>query len=166
MLRSAVTLISLAALAAPAFADGPVEIAPIAIGEPLMEKADDYGEREFGRLADILQRSLERELADDMGTGGDVLEVTIVNAWPNRPTMRQMGGPRGLHLSSISIGGASLEARLVSASGEVLETYAYSWRSHSIRDVVGYATWTDARRTFNRFADQISDSLDDRDAGS
>ncbi|WP_323762395.1 hypothetical protein [Maricaulis sp.] len=162
MLRTMTAILALGALSTPSLADQPVAIGEIAYGPELVEHAEDFGERELDRLARYLRTALERELADDLGGNGHILHVTILDAQPNRPTMAQMGGTRPLHPSSISIGGADLEARLVSADGQVLETYSYGWRSMNIRDVVGFAQWTDARRTFSRFADQISDSLDER----
>ncbi len=165
MLRSVVALVSLAALASPAMAQETIEIGDISIGEPLMEKADEYGEREFDRLVRMLERSLERELGDRLGESHLELNIQIVDAWPNRPTAQQLG--RGLHMSSMSIGGASLEAQLVHERGMVVDTFEYTWRTHSIRDAVGHSTWTDTRRVFNRFADQIADSLDEgSDTGS
>jgi hypothetical protein len=158
MLRTVTALFSLAALAAPAFAVGPVSIAPISFGEELLDKADEYGERDLNRLAEFLRDDLERELGNQLGDGGDTLRVTIVDADPNRPTSNQMA--RGLHASSISIGGAEIEAQLVSSTGEVLETFEYAWHSHSISDVVGYGRWTDARRAFDRFASSVGDSVD------
>lgn len=167
MLRTMTAILALGALSAPSLADQPVAIGEIAYGPELVEHAEDFGERELDRLAGYLRTALERELAADLGEGGMVLHTTILDAHPNRPTMAQMSGTRPLHPSSISIGGADLEARLVSADGQVIETFSYGWRSMSIRDVVGHAQWTDARRTFSRFADQISDSLDERaDSGS
>ncbi|WP_304073426.1 hypothetical protein [Maricaulis maris] len=162
MLRTMTAILALGALSTPSLADQPVTIGEIAYGPELVEHAEDFGERELDRLARYLRAALERELADDLGEGGYVLHTTILDAQPNRPTMAQMSGTRPLHHSSISIGGADIEAQLLSADGEVLETYSYGWRSMNIRDVVGYGQWTDARRTFSRFADQISDSLDER----
>jgi hypothetical protein len=163
MLRIVTALFSLAALAAPALAAGPVSIAPISFGEELLDKMDEYGERDINRLANYLRGDLERELHGHLGNGGDTLQVTIVDADPNRPTSNQMA--HGLHASSISIGGAEIEAQLVSSTGEVLETFEYAWHSHSISDVVGYGRWTDARRAFGRFASSVGDSVE-TDAGS
>jgi len=166
MLRTLTSLISLAALAAPAFAEDTVRIAPITFGDELIEKSEDYGERELERLARFLREDLERELAEHLGENGSTLQVTILDADPNRPTMMQ-AARRNLHMSSVGIGGAELEAELISTDGEVLETFSYSWRSHDIRFVSGYGTWTDAKRTFDRFARTIGDSLDESDdAGS
>ena len=166
MMRTLTSLISLAALAAPALAADPVQIAPITFGEELIEKSEDFGERELARLAGFLRDDLERELADHLGENGSTLHVTILDADPNRPTMRQ-SSRRNLHMSSISRGGANLEAELLNTDGQVLETFSYSWHTHSLRDVYGYGTWTDAKRTFDRFARTIGDSLDEsNDTGS
>ena len=165
MLRTMTAILAFGALATPAMANEPVALGEIAYGPELIEHAEDFGERELDRLAGYLRTALERELAGELGEGGYTLNVTILDAQPNRPTMAQMGGTRALHSSSISIGGADVEAELVALDGQVIETYSYGWRSMNISDVVGYAQWTDARRTFARFADQVSDSLDER-AGS
>lgn len=165
MKRLMTTTLSMAAATALSFGAGaalaaePVSIAPITIGQELADKADDIGEREFARLSEILRGDLERELAGHLGENGDVLHVTILDADPNHPTMQQMANRPGLSMESFSVGGASLEGELVSATGETLETYSYAWRSYSINDVVGYSTWTDARRAFNRFASDVGESI-------
>jgi hypothetical protein len=161
MRRTITALLAIGALAAPALAADPVSIAPIQFGPELTEKAEEYGQRELDYLAGEMRDDLERELADLLGENGMRLEVTIQDASPNRPTMEQMAD-RGLHHSSISIGGASLEARLLAADGTQLETFSYAWRSHNIRDVVGYSRWTDARRAMRRFASDIGESLNER----
>ena len=163
MKRTITAFFAMAALAAPALANEPVSISDIRIGEALQEKADEYGQRELDYLATQMREALERELGARLGENGMSLDVVILDATPNRPTMEQAAS-RGLHMSSLSVGGASLEAHLFDAQGHQLESYAYSWQSHSIRDVVGYATWTDARRAIRRFADDIGDSIEEMDA--
>ncbi|MCR9267332.1 MAG: DUF3313 family protein [Alphaproteobacteria bacterium] len=160
MKRTITAFFAMAALAAPSLASEPVSISEIRIGDELQEKAEEYGQRELDYLATQMREALERELAGHLGENGMSLDVVILDATPNRPTMEQSAS-RGLHMSSISVGGASLEAHLFDAQGNELESYAYSWRSHSIRDVVGYATWTDARRAIRRFADDIGESVDE-----
>lgn len=161
MRRTITALLAIGALAAPSLAEDTVSIAPIQIGPELTEKAEDYGQRELDYLAEQMREDLERELAALLGDNGMRLDVTILDATPNRPTMEQMAS-RGLHMSSISIGGASLEARLYAADGTELETFSYAWQSHNIRDVVGYTRWTDANRAMNRFARDIGQSLSER----
>ncbi|WP_203292954.1 hypothetical protein [Maricaulis parjimensis] len=163
MKRTITAFFAMAALTAPTLAGEPVSIAEIRFGEALQEKADEYGQRELEYLASEMREALERELGDHLGENGLVLDVVILDATPNRPTMEQAAS-RGLHHSSVSIGGASLEAHLLDANGVELESYAYSWRTHNIRDVIGYSTWTDARRTIRRFADDIGESIEERDA--
>lgn len=145
-----------------ALADEPITIAPISFGEELMEKADEYGEREFGRLARYMERQLDNRLEGLELADGTVLQVTIVDADPNRPTMEQMRDTPGLSMTSISLGGAELEAVLVSADGEVLERFEYARRSHHIRDVIGASTWSDARRTMQGFARHIGEAVAER----
>lgn len=170
MVRLMTTTFSLAALTAlslsttAALAAEPVMIAPIQIGEELAAKADDIGEREFDRLRQMLRDDLERELAGHLGESGSILHVTILDATPNRPTMEQMSSRHGLSMQSISLGGASIAAELVSASGEMLESYSYAWHSYNIADVVGANTWTDARRAFDRFADDVGEGVAARGA--
>ena len=161
MRRTMTALLAIGALAVPALAQDPVSISPIGFGPELTEKADEYGQRELDYLANEMREDLERELSGMLGENGLRLEVTILDATPNRPTMEQMAA-RSLHHSSISFGGASLEARLLDASGAELETFSYSWRSHNIQDVVGYSRWTDARRAMDRFASDIGESLSER----
>jgi hypothetical protein len=169
-------LIAAAALAAPASAlqgfaadysaqpSGPVTIAEIAIGEELLEKADEYGEREFDRLSGALHDDLSRELSSMGWLGTEtsaaaLLYVTIEDATPNRPTFRQQGGIRGLHFSSYGLGGADISAELRTANGEVLASYSYSWSSTDIRFAQYANTWTDALRTFDRFSTRLTESL-------
>jgi hypothetical protein len=161
MRRTITALLAFGALTAPALAADTVSIAPIQFGPELTEKAEEYGQRELDYLAEQLREDLERELAGLLGENGMRLDVTILDATPNRPTMEQMAD-RGLDMSSISIGGASLEAQLIAADGTELETFSYAWRSHDIRDVVGYTRWTDARRAIRRFASDIGESLTER----
>lgn len=165
MQRLMTTTLSLAALVAlpltagPALAAEPVAIAPIQIGEALADKADDIGEREFDRLQGMLRSDLERELAGYLGENGSTLMVTILDATPNRPTMEQMRDTPGLSMRSFGTGGASVEAELVSASGEKLESYSYAWRSYNINDAAGASTWHDAQRAFGRFANDVGESI-------
>ena len=160
MRRTMTALLAIGALAVPALAQDPVSISPIGFGPELTEKADEYGQRELDYLANEMREDLERELSGMLGENGLRLEVTILDATPNRPTMEQIR--QNPSHSSISIGGASLEARLLDASGAELETFSYSWRSHNIQDVVGYSRWTDARRAMDRFASDIGESLSER----
>ena len=159
MKRTLTAMTAMFALAAPALAQQPVMIGEIAFGPDLLEKADEYGERELGYLARHTRESLERELGAQLGQGGYTLQVTILDATPNRPTMEQMADRPGLSNRSISIGGARLEGVLYAPGGEVVESYEYAWRSHNIEQVLGYGQWTDARRAITRFADDAGEGV-------
>lgn len=148
------------ALAAPGFAQTPLTIAPISFGDALLEKSEEYGERELERLADDLDDALRDELAHVLGAGGYTLHATILDADPNRPTQEQMFDRPGLDRRSISLGGASVSAVIRDGSDRDVASYEYSWRTHNLRDVLGYSVWYDANKTFRRFADQIADDID------
>jgi len=96
MRRTMTALLAIGALAVPALAQDPVSISPIGFGPELTEKADEYGQRELDYLANEMREDLERELSGMLGENGLRLEVTILDATPNRPTMEQMAA-RGLH---------------------------------------------------------------------
>ncbi|MEE2526473.1 hypothetical protein V0U79_08845 [Hyphobacterium sp. HN65] len=143
---------------------GPVTVAEITIGEELEAKGDDYGRREFDRLTRTLSADLERELrsvyllAD--GNAEAMLFVVIEDATPNRPTFAQQG-VSGLSWQSYGRGGAHITAELRTADGTVLSTYEYSWTTPSIQDARYASVWTDAYRTFDRFAARLADDLDE-----
>lgn len=159
MTRILLAIAAAIALTAPSVAQQPVSIAEIHFGPALMEKADEYGQRELDHLASLTRSALEHELGGQLGAGGYILEVTILNADPNRPTLEQMSGRPALSPRSISIGGADLEGVLYSADGSPVETYRYGWRAHSIDDAVGAAQWSDARRAIRRFANEVGDGV-------
>ena len=184
MLRTIITAFALAlpALAAPVSAQGglqsnyvaapqgPAHVADIAIGEPLLEKADEYGERELTRLVAWLREDLERELAEAgwlaPGLEGAMLSVTIVDATPNRPTMEQLASTPGLSLQSYGRGGARLEARLISAEGAPMAHFTYRWSTPTFDINRATSTWSDARRTFDRFSSRLAADLAEQGARS
>lgn len=162
-------------MAAPAFAQhftadyagspiAPVAIAEITIGTELEDKGSDYGRREFDRLIRTLTADLERELRSVSlyaeGNAPAVLHVVIEDATPNRPTFAQQG-VSGLSWQSYGRGGAHVTAQLRDADGSVLASYDYSWTTPSIQDARYASVWTDANRTFDRFASRLADSLED-----
>ena len=137
------------ALAAPATVS-------VAIGPELQTKAEKtYGVREVRDLADDLRSSVERSLARTGAMENTRIELTLVDAKPNRPTFRQLGDTPGLSMESFGIGGATIEGRIVRADGSTAPL-AYRWYETDIRQVYGHATWTDANWTFNRFARRLA----------
>lgn len=156
---------ALAALSfAGAAAAGPVSLAPVAIAPALQtELEEDFGVREGETLqrwtANAVSRELRNAGADVVDNAPVRVEVTILEADPNRPTFKQLGDKLGLDFSSISIGGAELTATLRSADGRVLQEVAHRRYSSSLDDIsVGAATWSDARRAIRQFATKVGDA--------
>lgn len=144
------------AIAAPAWAQStPVSFSP----EFQTALDEDYGVREGDVLrtavADAVSRELERR---GISATNANIEVTIVDAEPNRPTMQQMFDRPGLDFRSISIGGAELRAVVHGAGGATTEV-THRRYNHSLSDVVGpAATWTEARRAIRQFAVKVADA--------
>ena len=148
----------------------PIKLDPIEIGENLAEKSEEYGARDIDRLVEELTESVTARLERDghlILTEGDAdlrIAITLDNAWPNRPTREQLADRPGLSMRSISLGGARLSAVLFDASGAEVSTMEYSWRTSHISDSIGRATWSDAERTFDRFARNLADELPHSDS--
>lgn len=128
----------------------------VVIGAELAGKADELGQRELDRLSDELRQEVERAIGPDSALSDADIRLTLVDAKPNRPTFEQMANQPGLSMESLSIGGAAIEGEIVTADG-TRRTVSYDWYSHSILDARGSATWTDAHRTFDRFADRLAE---------
>lgn len=123
------------------------------------ELADNYGERE----GEILGREITKDLGqafEKAGIDPAKVEVTILDAKPNRPTMEQMRQEPGLDgFRSISLGGMKLQASAYDADGQLLASHEYGWFENNLRDVVGSAVWSDARRASDRFSRRFADKL-------
>lgn len=144
---------------------GPINAPPAAIGPELQEALeDDYGVREADALRRDLTRALERALSDVDATLADTgapvtLEVTILNAKPNRPTLEQLRDQPALSFAlSRSIGGAALEGVLRDAEGRELARVESEFFETDIRDTIGASTWHDARRAMRRFANDVAEA--------
>lgn len=125
------------------------------------ELADNYGEREGEELTQDIVDDLERAFARAGVTPAKV-DITIVNAKPNRPTFQQMRDEPGLDpFRSISIGGMKLTGTAYDADGNVLASQEYGWFENDIRDVIGSGVWTDANRASRRFAKKLATQLSD-----
>ena len=112
--------------------------------------------REGEILSDALTRKIERNFAR-RGVNADHVVVTIEDAAPNRPTFGQVSKKPGLDpIRSISIGGAKLSGSAFDASGKEIGALSYDWYESDISQVIGYATWTDAEQTFDRFASRLA----------
>jgi|CXWL01.1.fsa_nt_gi hypothetical protein len=152
------------ALASPATA-APVSLAPVSLSADYQTKVEDQiGDRDSQVLQDFVSqtvsRALERQGAN-VGAGAPVtVEITIVDADPNRPTMAELRATPGLSMTwSVSTGGAELAATLRSADGRVLSEVNHRYFSRSLADVYGAPeTWSDARRATYRFAHKVADA--------
>ncbi|MEM9738677.1 MAG: hypothetical protein AAF829_02330 [Pseudomonadota bacterium] len=133
----------------------------VTFSEDFAEKLEeDYGVREGAKLTEDIIDDLEREL-EGKEDQVERIDVTILDAKPNRPTFEQISGTPGLDpLRSVSIGGMSLAGKVVHIDGDVSEV-EYKWFENDIRDSVGAATWWDANRASRRFAKRVADSVSD-----
>lgn len=123
------------------------------------ELTDNYGEREGEKLTEDILEDLERAF-DKAGVDPAKVDITIVNAKPNRPTFEQLSNEPGLDsFRSISIGGMKLEGTVYDADGNIVATQEYGWFENNIRDAVGSSTWTDANRASRRFATKLAKQL-------
>lgn len=120
---------------------------------------DDYGAREAKTLTDVLVRKIEQAFARQ-GVKADRVVVTIEDARPNRPTIQQVADKPGLDaIRSISLGGAELTGVAYDASGAEVGKLNYHWYESDLSNSVGVGTWSDARWTFDRFANRFADKL-------
>lgn len=143
---------------------GPVMLTPVSFSPEFQQSLDEnLGPREGEILSAAVTQAVERALARrgaTIGGGGVTVEIVIVDADPNRPTMRQLADQPSLDASrSVSIGGAELRAVLRGADGATLTEVSYRRYNHSLDDLVGPpSTWTEARRAINRFAERVADA--------
>lgn len=125
------------------------------------ELTDNYGEREGETLTEDIIEDLEFAFTK-AGVSPARVDVTIVDAKPNRPTFEQLSDRPGLDaIRSISIGGMELSGTAYDADGNVLATQDYEWFETNIRNTVGSGTWTDANRASRRFAKKFAKQLTD-----
>ena len=144
----------------------PVHIHSVETSEALAEKTEEYGERDIERLLTRLTETITERLERDghvVAESADAVQVavTLENAWPNRPTREQMSENPSLSFRSVSLGGASVRALLTDADGNEISQISYSWRTRTIDDSVGRGTWSDAHRTFDRFARNLAEEVND-----
>lgn len=142
---AALALSGAAALAAPASVT-------VTVGPELQAKAEKtYGVRDVDLLADYLRTKVTRTLARSGAYDGAQIELTLVDAVPNRPTFKQLGDVMGLSPQSFGVGGATIEGRAVAADGSVTPL-SYHWYETDIRQSAGLTTWHDAEWSIGRFA--------------
>ena len=153
-------LLSAAALAiAPLATAAEIEVD---YSEDFMESLEeDYGEREGEYLSREVAEDLQRAF-EKAGLDPARVEVTILKATPNRPTMKQLGDQPGLDFGrSIGIGGMKLAATAYDEAGAETASLEYGWFENDIRQVIGTATWSDANTASRRFARKFVKELEE-----
>ena len=155
-IRSLLAGAALLAFAAPAWAQStPVSFSP----EFQTSLEEELGVREGEVLRTAVADAISRELSRrGIAAGSATIDVTIVDAEPNRPTMQQLFDQPSLDFASISVGGAELRAVVRSANGGETEV-THRRYNHSLADLSGAATtWTEARRAIRQFAVKVADA--------
>ncbi|WP_203292952.1 hypothetical protein [Maricaulis parjimensis] len=146
-------------------APGSIEIGRIGYSDELRQKAALLGESELTRLAGYLREDLEAALISTDWHGialqATVLNVTLIDVVPNRPTLTQLQRMPNLSYASHTPGGADLTAELVDESGEVIARYTFSWHDPDASNDGDSGVWTDTRTAFAHFSERLVQSLGD-----
>lgn len=152
---SALTLLAcIVATSAPARAAQPNIV--VQIGPALRHEAEtNLGVREVERLADDLRREVGRSLDRTGVLDGARLELTLVDARPNRPTFQQMSNQPSLSMESYGVGGATIEGRAIAIDGTVTPL-RYRWYETDIRTARYHSTWADADAAISQFASRLA----------
>ncbi len=138
-------------------APGPAQVRVVGFSDSFSRSLDDdYGLREGEILKADLAHRVELALQRAGAPAGVVVELTIADAKPNRPTLGQMIDQPGLSYQSFGIGGATVEGRVLSADGRVLATLKDRWYETDIEQAYGRSTWGDAQFAFDRFARKLA----------
>lgn len=127
----------------------------VALDPAFESKAEELGRSEVQEQMDRLGEIVSRALAEDAELAGARVELVVTDLRPNRPTFEQVRDRPGLDpFRSISIGGAAIEGRIVTARGEVVPV-SYERFSHDLNDVYGVGVWHDAERAYRRLASNL-----------
>jgi hypothetical protein len=154
MRAAALVILAGLALAGPALAAQPsidVQLSPALRHEA--EKT--LGVKEVERLAEDLKREVGRSLDRTGVLDGARVELTLVDAKPNRPTFQQLSNQPGLSMESFGVGGATIEGRAVAVDGTVIPL-RYRWYETDIRNARYQTTWADATAAISQFAHRLA----------
>ena len=128
----------------------------VTLSPELRKKAvEEYGLREVDRLTVELRKEVEQQLSRTGVLAGGRVELVLVDARPNRPTMKQLGDKPGLSYQSYGIGGAEIAGRAIAVDGAVTPI-SYRWYETDIRQAYGAWIWHDAEWAFGRFASRLA----------
>lgn len=129
----------------------------VTVSPDFAKTAEELGQRDVQQQVDDLTARVTRILTERHALDGARIELTITDLKPNRPTMQQISDKPGLDpLRSVSIGGAAIEGKVTTASGET-QAVKYDYYSSSLADVRGFSTWQDARTAFDRLARNLAE---------
>lgn len=142
-----------------------VHIAPVKLSAKFEKTLNaKYGEREAKKLKSYLERSLLRSLREQgheisRDRFADVTVVSIiVNAKPNKPTMKEMGRRPGLsYHHSFGLGGAEVVLKI--KRGGQTHIVDYDWYESDIHMARYASTWSDAKTAFRRASQKLAKSL-------
>lgn len=132
----------------------------IRIAEPLQKTlAASYGSEE----AQVLQQGISDSVARAVKRAGLApaalprTEVLLSDARPSHPTHHQQAANPSLDpVRSISLGGATLSAVLRGADDKELDRVSADHYANSLQEAsASLDTWSDARLTIDRLADQL-----------
>lgn len=161
-MRLALTLASLATLAFAEAAIAQPVVTPVSYS-PQFQTAltRELGEREGAYLSGELSRAVNAAL-ERRGLGaGSTVEVSIISADPNRPTMQQLHRRIDLDTASVAVGGAEFHALIKAADGSTVGEVTHRVYDYSLADLVGPpTTWTTAERAINQFAEKVADAYE------
>jgi hypothetical protein len=134
-----------------ALADVPPGTVSVSYSAQATEKFEEtYGNREKAELEATLERRLQ-----PLTSQGMRVDVEIVDAQANRPTMQELSDRVGLSYSSFGVGGASFRATVFNSAGTQVAQTDYEWYETSILDSAYESTWGDAETAINRFARRL-----------
>jgi hypothetical protein len=157
----------------------PVRVDEVRLGEELAAHVEDIGQRDLDRLLEELRSDVEAQLAERglLADEGDAdaaeLDLTLVMATPNRPTFEQLSG-RGdwgwdrpgvrplsqyLSLSSFGLGNVEVTGVFTGADGAALGEVNYRYEEDDLRQAAFAATWTDAHRGIDMFANRLAETV-------
>ena len=125
----------------------------VTVGPDLTREIKKLGDRDVDQQISDLQAQVSKAL--EQAYPGATADLVLTDLKPNRPTFQQVRDTPGLDpIRSVSVGGAAVEGRIVTADGRTLPVN-FSYYTPSITDVWGFATWQDAQRAFQRLGDRI-----------
>ena len=143
----------------------PALVAPISYSPEFQTALSrELGAREGAYLSNDLTHAVSaalqrRGIAE--GANGVAIEVAIVRADPNRPTMQQLFHRIGLDAGSVSVGGGEFHALIKAADGRTLGEVTHRQYDYSLADLVGPpTTWTTAERAIDQFAEKVADAYE------